>query len=330
MIRGVGRCKRRGPRFRMYAERTPIEIAGQVPTRAGRGFRSLSTRVIPTTFGVVRVFWVLAATIALTCALAETASAARPATEEEAALILDLAGLPPQCAAISVSTANDRWASLTGTHADGCPLGDGYIVYRYLYGGWEEVFQGSDGQENCKRVDMPTAAGDDLGVCLPPTKRKFVLNYLKERLVFKPRLLPNGAHSFYGELRWRNWGSNYAKGRGVLDYADAYAVFRVPVTVTLRGEIFCGLKRAYKRMITSEVRYNGRIAFPRESRRLECPYNHRLSQSTRLARWRSRLPSRSVLTRSTAARGRRTSSRSPSTTLPDCKWIGKKIACPDW
>ncbi len=111
--------------------------------------------------------------LAVLCGFSTSALAARPATDEERELILDVfdSSLTPdrwRCYDVIVSTVNERWAAIhIATYESGarvCPnsTGDGHAAYHYIYGGWEENWQASE-PPICEQYGMPGAVGRDLG-----------------------------------------------------------------------------------------------------------------------------------------------------------------------
>jgi hypothetical protein len=156
------------------------------------------------------------------------------------------------------------------TNAGGCPMGDGVAVLKADgTGRFTEVTAGSD-FGFCPVAGVPAAIAEDFGLCrtVRPTRHTYVFDFLAERLRFKPRRLPQGAHGLYGSVRWSSWTRTQARGRAVLDYADAYEQFRVPVRVRLYRARQCqnGVWIFTRRKVTAvRAQDRKRIAFDARS-----------------------------------------------------------------
>jgi hypothetical protein len=99
-------------------------------------------------------------------------------------------------------------------------------------------------------------------------------NYASGRRTYKPRVLPNGAHSAVVLMRWRGWNRTVATGHGTFTYSDAYESSKAPVRVRAWRVRYCGATRYYTRFSlrfvhASDRRHYGR--FFEQVTRLSCP-----------------------------------------------------------
>jgi hypothetical protein len=118
---------------------------------------------------------------------------------------------------------------------------------------------------------IPDAAGADLGVCAPPSRRVYAPS--GEQLAFKPRRLRYSRNATIAGLRWSRWGSPTASGRGTFAYRDRFGGFDVAVTVTLFAIELCGSDRTYLGAQRAAVRAQDRAAVRAYSGRWfrQCP-----------------------------------------------------------
>jgi hypothetical protein len=194
--------------------------------------------------GLLSITVLAAGLLGTTAAIAD-----RPATPDEAARIVS--GYDPDadvaCFATRVSTADATWALLS-TARDApstCGGGDGFLVLHDAgVPGWEVVAE-TGGIEPCPFKGVPDAVAKDLRICEPPSRKVFVAR--GSSLVFKPKMLIQGAHGAYVKLRWSHWGASTAVGRGTLDYSDP-SVPRYRVRITLSRIALCGAQRTYQDM----------------------------------------------------------------------------------
>jgi hypothetical protein len=107
--------------------------------------------------------------LAAALALPAIAHADRAPTRAEAARIAEVAGAPPRCLKIRVSTVNSRWASAYRRNLRrGCRRyqADGVAVFRRRSSGWRFVVAGSAFE--CPVPKVPKAVVRDLGIrCYP-------------------------------------------------------------------------------------------------------------------------------------------------------------------
>ena len=178
--------------------------------------------------------------------VATSAPASRPASSQEAAEVAAAAKSDPQCVTVRISTQDESYAELYSAQNPDCTDADGAeVLHRGSGGAWTVAYANS-GQVGCPK-ELPQAVAIDFKICSAPSKKVYVAR--DGRLVYKPKVLPNGAHSAFINLRWSGWGTATAVGRGTMDYQDAYEKFRVRVRVTLTARRVCGdNKRTYQHM----------------------------------------------------------------------------------
>lgn len=217
----------------------------------------------------------LLAVAALAAAMAPSASASRPATAEEitamtAALVQPA---PAHCFRGAISTVDASWAALRPAAVPvGCPGADGVLILRLEDGTWTLVTGASgDSSSPCSDYDLPQRIAADLRLCTPVSRQVFAA--VLDRFEVKPRDLPWGAHAFVDRIRWRSWGGKTAVGRGVLDYADRYDRFKIPVRVTLDRRSLCVDNRTYLSQRATAIRKRDarRIRYLRGPWELTCP-----------------------------------------------------------
>jgi hypothetical protein len=207
------------------------------------GGRTAFTRIAPVAALVALML------LALTAA---PAAAHRPPTAAELTEMAGATGPPtePACVRGRISTVDLRWGALFATVAPGCPSIDRtWVLERDAPGTpggrWRELRQGVRFGVCARDLPgIPDAAGVDLGVCAPPSRRVHAPS--GERLAFKPRRLRYSRNASITGLRWSSWGGKTATGRGTFDYRDPYGGdFTATVTVTLSGIDLCGSDRVY-------------------------------------------------------------------------------------
>ncbi|MBB4665040.1 hypothetical protein [Conexibacter arvalis] len=199
--------------------------------------------------GAVAAF--AAAALAL-ATLAAPAAADRAPDRAELEEMAGAAGPPvdPDCVEGRISTVDARWGALFAKGGEGCQRPPYVWVLRRPEPGtpggrWSEVGQGARFGVCARELRrIPDAAGLDLDVCAPPSRRAFAPS--GRRFAFKPRTLPWGASARVAGLRWSRWGGAKAVGRGTFVYADRHGDgFRAPVVVTLSALGLCGSDRTY-------------------------------------------------------------------------------------
>ena len=120
--------------------------------------------------------------------------------------------------------------------------------------------------------ELPQAVSIDFRICSAPSRKVYVTR--DGRLVYKPKVLPNGAHSGFFNLRWTGWGTANAVGRGTFLYEDRNETYRLPARITLSQRRPCeDNKRTYGHL---HVKFlsgtkSQRAGFEGSSR-LGCPY----------------------------------------------------------
>ncbi|WP_155891753.1 hypothetical protein [Conexibacter woesei] len=176
--------------------------------------------------------------------VATSALASRAATDQEAAAVAAAAHSDVQCVTVRISTKDESYAELYSAQNPDCTDADGAAVFHNAGGVWKSVYENS-GQEGCPR-ELPQAVAIDFKICSAPSRKVYVAR--DGRLVYKPKTLPNGAHSGFIGMRWTGWNTATAVGRGTMDYQDAYEKFQVKVRVTLTSRKVCGSKRTYQHM----------------------------------------------------------------------------------
>lgn len=227
-----------------------------------------------------------AAFAAFACALAAAGAAAAPAAAfrtPSPAELEEMAGATgppsePACVTGRISTVDDRWGALVSKQGGDCPAIDRTWVLQRPEPGtpggrWSELRQGIRfGVCASDLPGIPDAAGVDLGVCAPPSRRAFTP--VGRAFAFKPRRLPYGAGATVTAISWSRWGGARAVGRGTFVYADRYGGgFRVPVTVTLSALDLCGSNRTYLAKQVTAVRAQDQAAVRSYKGRwfLQCP-----------------------------------------------------------
>lgn len=155
----------------------------------------------------------------------------------------------PACVDGRISTIDVRWGALFAKAGPGCPKIDRtWVLQREAPGTpggrWHELRQGIRfGVCSVDLPGIPDAAGVDLGVCAPPSRRVFVPT--GERFAFKPRRLRYSRNATIDGLRWSSWGERTASGRGTFTYRDRFGSFSAAVNVTLSAIDLCGSNRTY-------------------------------------------------------------------------------------
>lgn len=188
--------------------------------------------------------------------LSPAASARRVAGPNERAEIEVDIGIPADCQASRISTVDRRWGTTSTTNESGCPQGNGVIViHRGADGYWEDVFQGSEvGYGVCPfRNGVPRRVDADLKLC-ELDERVYFVDWLGEKLIWRPRGMPDSAHSYFEHTRWTRWTRSFAQGRATLLYSDLYTQFRSPVRVRLYRPRTCartGVRIFTRRRLTA-------------------------------------------------------------------------------
>lgn len=196
----------------------------------------------------------MAAIAAAACAALTTATpvaAHRAPTPGELAEMAGATGPPtdPACVTGRISTVDIRWGALVAADGPGCPKIERTWVLRRERPGtpggrWHELRQGLRfGVCSHDLPGIPNAAGVDLGVCAPPSRRVYAPS--GERLAFKPARLRYSRNATIDGLRWTRWGEATAAGRGTFAYRDRFGGFRVAVIVRLSEMDLCGSDRTY-------------------------------------------------------------------------------------
>jgi hypothetical protein len=203
------------------------------------------------------------------------ASAARPATPAEKAVVSALYGTRVECSKVTVSTVDARFARWDFAPSETCEqTSNGFgIARQYTDGQWRDVYQASESSAACPTTPLPTKAGIELKACSKPSKHIYITNFASRRARVKPRTLPHGAHSFLGRLRWQGWDRSAARARGVLDYSDRFDTFKAPIRLRADRVAYCGSRRIYTRLKLRFVRGSDHRRFPHfeATQRLDCP-----------------------------------------------------------
>jgi hypothetical protein len=192
-----------------------------------------------------RLTALLLALLALGATLAATSAfASRAATDQEASEVAAAENSDPQCVTVRISTVDESYAEVYSAQNPDCTEADGAAVLHRTGATWKSVYENS-GQEGCPK-ELPQAVAIDFKICTRPSRRVYIARV--GHLVYKPRLLSQGAHGEYRKLHWKGWNSATAVGTGELFYEDAYdkILLRVRIVLTSRGT--CGNKRAYQHM----------------------------------------------------------------------------------
>lgn len=202
--------------------------------------------------GVRTAFTVIvaAASFALATAAGPVAAHRTPTPQE----LIELAGATgpptePACVTGRISTVDVRWGALFAKVADGCPRIDRtWVLERELPGTpggrWHELRQGVRFGVCAQDLPgIPDAAGVDLGVCAPPSRRAYAPT--GERLAFKPARLRYSRNATIVGLRWSRWGGPTASGSGTFVYRDRFGGLRAAVSVRLFALDVCGSDRTY-------------------------------------------------------------------------------------
>ncbi len=165
--------------------------------------------------------------------LSTAARADRAATAAENAALAAALEVPAECLESYVSTVDASWASTYVVYDDDCPEGDGVIMLHLVEGVWRNAYTGPAEQTPCP-LDraIPDTVARDLDLCFRPSS-KIYMPYWDDRLKYKPKTLPQGAHGLISKLKWRSWGKPVATGTGIFDYVDAYERFERPVKISL-------------------------------------------------------------------------------------------------
>jgi hypothetical protein len=205
-----------------------------------------------------------------------SALAARPATTEELAAVSAVYGTAPECSRVVVSQRGAGYARWDFVYNDGCdPQGNGFgIAGQGDDGSWTDLYQASEPSDPCPLTGLPTEIGVELRACSRPSRNIFITNYASGRRTFKPRQLPNGAHSGVISMRWRGWNRSVASGHGTFTYSDAYETSKAPVRVRAWRIHYCGAARYYTRFSVRFVRGADRRHYGRyfeQTMRLGCP-----------------------------------------------------------
>jgi hypothetical protein len=202
------------------------------------------------------------------------AAASRAPTHAERQSLAAAVGMPPSCIRVRISQrASVPWARVSPTNSRGCPGSNGVIVFQE--GStltWRLAFQGPDDIRRCPIRGIPNAVSLDLNLCLAPSRRVFAISLF--RLVWRPRMITYGAHAALTRLSWRGWGTRSATATGVIDYADRFTRFRLPVRVTLSQIGFCRVnQRTYRRQTVTATRASDRrrLHYLTGTERLFCP-----------------------------------------------------------
>lgn len=212
---------------------------------------------------MVRSSMLLALVVVLLQAWASSpASASRGATDEERSAVALVARQDPACVTVRISDVDETWALLYAA-ADPPPTCDGAngaVALHRTATGWKVRLEDAGFPFVCPLSRVPTPIARDFGLCRPPSVRVYVGRFGK--LVYKPHRLQQGAHGFFDRLSWRHWGRARTSARGVVDYADRYDRFVLPVHITLSRVRTCGFQRVYTRISIRFVRSSDRARAP--------------------------------------------------------------------
>lgn len=114
-----------------------------------------------------RLVFLLTAFAALAVA-APAASAARLATPEERASILETDARPADCLTVTVSTAQAAWALITDLDSSACASEGRPSIVTLTQGTWRVFYSGEDLPDtHCDDIAVPRVVGEDLAACDP-------------------------------------------------------------------------------------------------------------------------------------------------------------------
>jgi hypothetical protein len=157
--------------------------------------------------------------------LVGTASAARPATVEEASAIAGvLDGASGECKHVTISTADGTWALAVDKDVEGCDYVLGFLHVMHVADGEWTQFAQLDYPTGCP-ADVPPAVASDLGFCKAQRGYMACANQhatALHREFDRPRTCNTlGPHQPFAhavnlaKLRWSGWGKATATAHGV-------------------------------------------------------------------------------------------------------------------
>lgn len=182
---------------------------------------------------------------------------ARPATQEEAAVLAAASGLNARCGDFRVSELDPSWAAAfrPGT-TSGCGEPDVPFLLNHDASSWRITIIDSDGARDW--CGNPGPAGEDvvieLGLCRE--EDTLLISLADGTAEIEPSEISSGFSDHLAGLSWWRWDRHDARATGVLHIISARSRHRMPVRVRASGARWCPSlqRRAFTALYVRAVR----------------------------------------------------------------------------